>query len=156
MDRDFTPKVDNGQATSLQVREICTYETDETNPESGGFDLTVKKAECKGPWKTVATNKQNSNGDSTFAIPSKLEAKNTAPCYLRHRQVERGLVRILPPEPRSLWVSHRVHFYTYEGHAAASTSTATSKASSPCGPRPPPDSPAATSPHPEVDDEGPR
>ena len=111
----FTPKV-NGQATSLQVREICTYETDETNPESGGFDSTVKQAECKGPWKTVATSKQNSNGDSTFAIPSKLEVKHT------YRAIsgtgKSNEVSFAPPleTPNPTGIA-QVHFDTYEGDA---------------------------------------
>ncbi len=109
----FTPKV-SGQATSLQVREICTYETDETNPENGAFDKDVKQADCKGPWRTVATSKQNSNGDSTFSIPSKLEVKHT------YRAIsgtgKSNEVEFAPPleKPNPTGLA-QVHFDTYEG-----------------------------------------
>ncbi len=111
----FTPKV-SGQTTTLQVREICTYETDETNPENGAFDKDVKQADCKGPWKTVATSKQNSNGDSTFSIPSKLEVKHT------YRAIsgtgKSNEVEFAPPleTPNPTGVA-QVHFDTYEGDA---------------------------------------
>ena len=67
----------SGQSSRLEVREICTYETDETNPESGAFDPEVKQKDCLGPWKTIATGKQNSSGDTTFTLSDKLEVKHT-------------------------------------------------------------------------------
>ena len=43
----FDPTV-NGQSSKLEVREVCTYETDETNPESGAFDEDQPQDDCKG------------------------------------------------------------------------------------------------------------
>jgi hypothetical protein len=111
----FTPKV-NGQSTKLEVREICTYETDETNPETGAFDPDVSQKNCKGPWRTVATSKQNSNGDSTFSIPSKLEVKHTYRASSgtgKSNEVEFA-PPLETPNPTGL---AQVHFDTYEGDA---------------------------------------
>jgi hypothetical protein len=52
----------NGQATSLQAMTIKTSNTDEVTTPG---------------WKTIATSKQNSTGDTTFSVSDPLEVKHT-------------------------------------------------------------------------------
>jgi CotH kinase protein len=113
----FDPTV-NGQSTRLEVREVCTYETDETNPETGTFDKDQPQEDCKGPWRTIATGKQNSSGDTTFTLADKLEVKHTYRATSGSGHTPE--VAFQPPFTQdnpygiSTGVSE-VHFNTYEG-----------------------------------------
>ena len=72
----FTPTVKD-QATRLELRRICTYETDETNPAPPAvFDPEQSQKNCIGPWKSIATGKQDVNGDTTFSLPDKFEVEH--------------------------------------------------------------------------------
>ncbi len=112
----FNPAA-SGQATKLEAREICTYETNETNPETGPFDKSVKQKDCKGPWKTRATSKQNSSGQTTFTISDPLEVKHT------YRAVSGSTnsneVKFAAPLPTNAYGIDtglsEVHFNSYEG-----------------------------------------
>ncbi|HWL48797.1 MAG TPA: CotH kinase family protein [Acidimicrobiia bacterium] len=73
----FNDDLPSGTKTELQAREICTYETNETDPASGAFDPEVKQKNCLGPWRTLATGKQSSSGSTTFTMPHRLEVEHT-------------------------------------------------------------------------------
>ena len=100
-----------------QAREICTYETDETNPETGPFDKTVSQKDCLGPWKSRATGKQNSSGQTTFTISNPLEVEHT------YRAVSGSTtsneIKFAAPLPTNPYGTDtglsEVHFNTYEG-----------------------------------------
>jgi hypothetical protein len=113
----FDPTV-NGQSTRLEVREVCTYETDETNPETGSFDEDQPQADCKGPWRTIATGKQNSSGDTTFTLTDKLEVKHTyrGTSGSGHTPEVVFQPTFTPDNPYGVNTRlSEVHFNTYEG-----------------------------------------
>jgi len=114
----FTGAAKNpGATTTLRIREICTYETDETNPETGAFDPDVKQKDCKGPWKTIETGTQNSNGDTTFSLPDKFEVKHTYRATsgsVNSNEVDFAPA-FVPDDPYDISTGlSEVHFNTYE------------------------------------------
>ena len=113
----FDPTV-NGQSSRLEVREVCTYETDETDPETGTFDEDQPQDDCKGPWRTIATGSQNSSGDTTFTLSDKLEVKHTyrATSGSTHTPEVTFKPAFSPDNPYGYNTRlSEVHFNTYEG-----------------------------------------
>ena len=111
----FTPAV-SGRTTELQIRRICTYETDETDPETG--TLPDDQDDCLGPWKTVETGTQNSSGNTTFNLPSKFEVEHT---YRARSGSAVSNEKVFAPaaannNPYGIQTDlPEVHFNTYEG-----------------------------------------
>ena len=139
----FNPAT-NGATTSLQVREICTYETNETNPETGPFDKDVSQKDCKGPWKTRATSKQNSSGQTTFTISDPLEVEHTYRAVSGSTNSEEiKFAAPLPTDPYGIDTGlSELHFNSYEGDSVntrtryfegAFSMTASEKGASPTG-----------------------
>lgn len=59
----------SGQATALQVRTLVTSNTPEVDEDETGSK--------KGPWKTIATGKQDPSGKTVFALSDPLEVSHT-------------------------------------------------------------------------------
>ena len=113
----FSPVV-SGQSATLRTREICTYETDETNPASGEFNKDVPQADCVGPLKTVATGKQSSTGKVTFTISNPLEVAHDYQAFSgsSSTNVLEDVAAPLPTKPFGIDTGlSEVHFNTYEG-----------------------------------------
>ncbi|MGH3457125.1 CotH kinase family protein [Aeromicrobium sp.] len=109
----FSPAT-SGQQTRLQVREICTYETNETDPETGPFDDSVSQKDCKGPWTTLDTGTQSGSGNTSFTVADPLEVKHT------YRATSGGtnsneLSFAAPLKASPSTGLSRLHFNTYEG-----------------------------------------
>ena len=112
----FSPSA-NGQSTRLQAQEICTYRTDETDPEGAAFDPDQPQNECQGPWTNRATSSQNSSGSTTFTISNPLEVNH------KYRAVSGSttsniieFAAPLPTNPQGIDTGlSEVHFNSYEG-----------------------------------------
>ena len=141
---NFTP-TKSGQTTELQVQEICTYETDETNPANGvPFNKDQPQEECQGPWTTKATSTQNSSGNSTFTIANPLEVKHKY--RAKTGNTVSNIVEFAAPLPTNPYGIDtglsELHFNTYEGAGVgtrthyfegAFSMTGSEKAASPTG-----------------------
>lgn len=108
----FTP-VSSGKSTQLQVREIYTYETNETDPVT--TDPAYNPADKKtwvGPWKTIASSTQNAAGNTTFSISNPLEVKHK---YRAVSGATTNIVEFAAPLPSKNTGLSQLHFNTYEG-----------------------------------------
>ncbi|MGZ5372882.1 MAG: CotH kinase family protein [Aeromicrobium sp.] len=108
----FTP-ISSGKATQLQVQEIYTYETDETNEVT--TDPAYNPADKKtwvGPWRTIATSTQNSSGNTTFSVSNPLEVKHK---YRAVSGATSNIVEFAAPLQSKNTGLPQVHFNTYEG-----------------------------------------
>jgi len=104
----FTP-ISSGRATQLQVQEIYTSETSETDAV---LPLPPKKGDYVGPWKTIASSTQNSVGNTTFSISNPLEVKHK---YRAVSGATSNEVQFASPLPSKSTGLPQLHFNTYEG-----------------------------------------
>lgn len=108
----FTP-ISSGKATQLQVQEIYTYETNETDPVT--TDPAYNPADKKtfvGPWRTIASSTQNSAGNTTFSISNPLEVKHK---YRAVSGATSNVVEFAAPLPSKNTGVPQLYFNTYEG-----------------------------------------
>ena len=106
----------SGRAAVLEVREIFTSETSETDAVNRPCKQLDAKTDpdCVGPWKTRATSKQDANGAVKFTVSSPYRVQHV----YRVRSGEAISPEVKPdalPLPAKNTGLPQVYFNTYEG-----------------------------------------